>query len=142
MDLGLEDRVVAVTGGSKGIGLACAAAFAAEGARVAIVSRSREHLDAALVHVRGGKHRPVAFAADLVDAAAARGAIDAIEEALGPIDVLVNSAGADEPDLGRRRRRGGHRGGHGAFYGARGGRRRPAGPRRISAGRSCSILPP
>ena len=94
MDLGLEDRVVSVTGGSKGIGLACAAAFAAEGARVAIVSRSREHLDAALLGIRGGKHRPVAFAADLVDADAAREVVDAIEAALGPIDVLVNSAGA------------------------------------------------
>ena len=94
MDLGLEDRVVAVTGGSKGIGLACAAAFAAAGARVAIVSRSREHLDAALLSIRGGRHRPVAFAADLVDADAAREVVDAIEAALGPIDVLVNSAGA------------------------------------------------
>ncbi|MCK7495388.1 MAG: SDR family oxidoreductase [Comamonadaceae bacterium] len=94
MDLGLEDRVVAVTGGSRGIGLACAAAFAAAGARVAIVSRSREHLDAALLSIRGGRHRPVAFAADLVDSDAAREVVDAIEAALGPIDVLVNSAGA------------------------------------------------
>jgi len=94
MELGLADRVVAVTGGSKGIGLACAAAFAAEGARVAIVSRGRENLDAALAAIRGGRHRPFAFAADLADAGAALRAIDAIESALGPIDVLVNSAGA------------------------------------------------
>ena len=46
MDLSLGDRVVAVTGGSKGIGLACAAAFMAEGARVAVISRSRANLDA------------------------------------------------------------------------------------------------
>ncbi|MGE0501385.1 MAG: SDR family NAD(P)-dependent oxidoreductase [Rhizobiaceae bacterium] len=90
MELGLKDKVVAVTGGSKGIGLACAAAFLAEGARVAIVSRSAANLDRArkvLGDVFG-------FAADLSDAARALAAVDAIEAALGPIDVLVNSAGA------------------------------------------------
>ena len=41
MDLRLERKNVLITGGSKGIGLACAQAFRAEGARVAIVSRSQ-----------------------------------------------------------------------------------------------------
>ena len=45
MELGLEDKVVLVTGGSKGIGLACALAFAAEGARIAICSRSRDNIE-------------------------------------------------------------------------------------------------
>ncbi len=93
MDLGLHGRVVAVTGASKGIGRACAAAFAAEGARVALVSRSRANLDAALAAMPAGSEVH-AFAADLIDPAAARAAMDAIETALGPIDVLVNSAGA------------------------------------------------
>ncbi|MDH4180490.1 MAG: SDR family oxidoreductase [Betaproteobacteria bacterium] len=93
MDLGLRDRVVAVTGASKGIGRACAAAFAAEGARVALVSRSRANLDAALAAMPAGA-RVQAFAADLVDAVQARATVDAIERALGPIDVLVNCAGA------------------------------------------------
>ena len=51
MDLGLADRVVLVTGASKGIGHACAAAFLAEGAKVALVSRSRANLDAALARL-------------------------------------------------------------------------------------------
>jgi len=47
MELGLNGKNVLITGGSKGIGLACARAFLAEGARVAIVSRAQPNLDAA-----------------------------------------------------------------------------------------------
>ena len=41
MDLGLRNKIVLITGGSKGLGLACARVFQAEGARIALVSRSR-----------------------------------------------------------------------------------------------------
>jgi NAD(P)-dependent dehydrogenase (short-subunit alcohol dehydrogenase family) len=94
MDLNLKDRVVLVTGGSKGIGLACAGAFAAEGARVAISSRSRENLAAAEASLRAKAAEIVTAAADLVDAKAALALVAEIERRLGPIDVLVNSAGA------------------------------------------------
>lgn len=94
MDLSFTDRVVVVTGASKGIGFACAAAFLAEGAKVALVSRSRANLDAALARLPKSAQRPQAFAADMIDAEAAVRAIEAIETDLGPIDVLVNSAGA------------------------------------------------
>ena len=47
MELGLKNRTVLITGGSKGIGLACARAFLDEGARVAIASRDRANLDKA-----------------------------------------------------------------------------------------------
>ena len=94
MDLGLEGQVVLVTGASKGIGFACAEAFAREGAKVALVSRSRANLDAALGRITGVAHHPVAFAADLIDATQAARIVDEAEAALGPIDVLVNSAGA------------------------------------------------
>jgi len=94
MELGLTDRTVVVTGASKGIGLACAHAFAAEGARVAIVSRSRANLDAALAASPRAKHGMIAIAADLVRIDEAKRAIDEAVRALGPIDVLVNSAGA------------------------------------------------
>jgi NAD(P)-dependent dehydrogenase (short-subunit alcohol dehydrogenase family) len=93
MDLALAGRVVAVTGASKGIGFACAARFVGEGANVAIVARNQANLDAALARLPHGS-RATAVAADLVDAREAARAIDAIEAALGPIDVLVNSAGA------------------------------------------------
>ena len=94
MDLGLADRIVVVTGASKGIGFACAQAFAEEGARVALVSRSRANLDAALAKIRHVAHPPQAFVADLVDAAQATATIDDVEKSLGPIEILVNSAGA------------------------------------------------
>ncbi|WP_263484802.1 SDR family NAD(P)-dependent oxidoreductase [Mesorhizobium sp. BR1-1-4] len=48
MDLGLEGKIVLVSGGSKGIGLACAKLLAVEGARIVICSRSRSNIDAAL----------------------------------------------------------------------------------------------
>ncbi len=93
MNLELDGRVVVVTGGSRGIGLACARALAQEGAVVAIVSREQSHLDAALAGL-GGFGRCVGVAADLRDADAARRAIGEVEAALGPTDILVNSAGA------------------------------------------------
>ena len=94
MDLGLTDRVVVVTGASKGIGLACAQAFALEGARVALVSRSATNLDAAVAQFPPVRHAPFAIVADLVRADEAAGMIATAEDELGPIDVLVNSAGA------------------------------------------------
>jgi NAD(P)-dependent dehydrogenase (short-subunit alcohol dehydrogenase family) len=93
MNLGLSDRVVLVTGASKGIGYACAVAFAAEGARVAIASRSRANLDAALARWPLTA-KPLAVVADLVRAEEAVRLVDSVETELGPIDVLVNSAGA------------------------------------------------
>ncbi len=87
MELGLEGKVVLVTGGSKGIGLACASAFAAAGARIAICSRSRDNVERACAELTGA----FGVAADLTDAAAAGKMIDTVEDRLGPLDVLVNS---------------------------------------------------
>ncbi|MHB8493876.1 MAG: SDR family oxidoreductase [Casimicrobiaceae bacterium] len=94
MDFGLRDKVVVVTGASRGIGFACAQAFVREGARVALISRSRANLDAAVASIGDCAHRPAVFVADLRDAAQALTMVEAVESTLGPIDVLVNSAGA------------------------------------------------
>jgi len=90
MDLELDGRRVLVTGGSKGIGLACARAFLAEGARVAIASRSEANLAAA----RDELGPVITVAADLADAGAARAMVERVESELGAIDILVTSAGA------------------------------------------------
>jgi NAD(P)-dependent dehydrogenase (short-subunit alcohol dehydrogenase family) len=94
MDLKLADKIVVVTGASKGIGYACAAAFASEGAHVVLVSRSKANLDAALARLPASRHAPVAVAADLVRADEAERMIAGVERDVGPVDILVNSAGA------------------------------------------------
>ena len=90
MDLGLQGKRVLITGGSKGVGLACARAFVAEGARVALVSRSQAHLDAA----RAALGEAFTVAADLIDPEAAAHMVREVEAGFGPIDILINSAGA------------------------------------------------
>jgi NAD(P)-dependent dehydrogenase (short-subunit alcohol dehydrogenase family) len=90
MDLGLRQKNVLITGGSKGIGLACAKAFRAEGARVAIVSRSQQNLEAAKKVLEGC----YCVAADLTDANAAAAMVERVEKEFGALDILVNSAGA------------------------------------------------
>ena len=93
MDLQLQGKHVLVTGGSRGIGLACARDFMAEGCRVSLVGRSPQHMEQALASLRG-MGEAGGDCADLADAAAAVRAVDAAEARFGPIDVLVNSAGA------------------------------------------------
>lgn len=93
MNLELNDKVVLITGGSKGIGLACAHAFAREGARVVICARGQADLTQASTGLREAGYEVAAIAADLSDADAAVSLITQTESEFGPIDVLVNSAG-------------------------------------------------
>ena len=95
MDLNLSGKHILITGGSKGIGLACAQAFLAEGARVSLVSRSEANLTRARESLSAfGTDRVQTHAADLTQAASAQAALDAAIATFGPVDVLVNSAGA------------------------------------------------
>lgn len=92
MRLGLEDRVVIVTGGTSGIGLATAELLLEEGARVAICGRDPERLATAVDHLDSGD-RVEAAQADVLDAGHVGAFIDGVANRWGGVDALVNNAG-------------------------------------------------
>jgi 3-oxoacyl-[acyl-carrier protein] reductase len=93
----LADRVVLVTGSSRGIGAEIAAKAAAEGAVVAIHYReSRDGADRTLARVREAGGSGDCFCADLADGAQAARLVTEVIERFGRIDGLVNNAGMDQ----------------------------------------------
>ena len=98
MDLQLTQQHILITGGSKGIGLACAQGFLREGCRVSLVSRSQANLDLAMHQLireyPGAEGKIGLFAADLQIAVQAAQALTQAEQLHGEVDVLVNCAGA------------------------------------------------
>ena len=86
-ELPTEGRVVLVTGGNRGIGLACARAFAAQGDRVAVTSRS------------GDVEGFLTLKCDVTSTAEVDAAFDAIEAEWGPVEVLVSNAGVTRDGL-------------------------------------------
>jgi len=89
----LKDKVVYVTGGSRGIGREIVLAFAREGAKVGIGHSGRTEKDADSIIAQVGKDRACSLPADVADGKAARAAIDGVVKRFGRIDILVNNAG-------------------------------------------------
>jgi 2-hydroxycyclohexanecarboxyl-CoA dehydrogenase len=86
----LEGKIALVTGGASGIGAATARRLAAEGARVAVGDLNEEGGRAVAAELDG-----FACRLDVTDVASVGAAVEAVGEALGPVDVLVNNAGTD-----------------------------------------------
>jgi NADP-dependent 3-hydroxy acid dehydrogenase YdfG len=86
----LEGTVALVTGASSGIGEATAVALAAEGARVALVARRRDRLEALAGRIGGNA---IVVEADVTDAAQAGEAVARVAEVGGRLDIVINNAG-------------------------------------------------
>ena len=97
MTVDYTGATVFVAGGTSGINLGIAEGFAAAGARVAVMSRSQDKVDAAVRRLRELGAESMGVAADVRDVEATGGALAAAHEAFGDIDVLVSGAAGNFP---------------------------------------------
>ncbi|HET6387387.1 MAG TPA: SDR family oxidoreductase [Armatimonadota bacterium] len=88
-----RDRVVVITGGSRGLGLVLAREFAGEGARLALLARDEDELERARQELAAGGAAVLAIPCDVSRQADVDAAVDSILEEFGAVDVLVNNAG-------------------------------------------------
>jgi len=102
MDLGLRDKVVIVGASSKGLGKACALAFAQEGAKVTICARNEDVLAATAKEVAdaaGGADRVLAVPIDIAQPNAPAQLVRATTEHFGALHVVVPNAGGPPPGM-------------------------------------------
>lgn len=90
----LRGKVAIITGASRGIGRATAAQFAAAGARVVLAARDVAALEANVAAITAAGGRALAIPSDVADEASVAVLFARTAEAFGPVDILVNSAGA------------------------------------------------
>src|SRR5438105_3106444 len=95
----LKDQVAIVTGGSRGIGRGIAKAFAAEGAKVALVYRGSQAAAATVQEIAHAGGTAIALQCDVSDAEAAQQTVEKVEKDWGRLDILVNNAGIIKDDL-------------------------------------------
>lgn len=88
----LEGKVAIITGASRGIGRATAKLFAAEGAKVAVLSRTAEGNDAVVAAIEAAGGIALGIPCDVADAGQITAAVAAVVEAFGGVDILVNNA--------------------------------------------------
>lgn len=92
-----SNKTVFVAGGTSGINLGIARGFAAAGARVAVLSRSQDKVDAAVASLRDYGGEVCGFAADVRDYAAVETALQSVKNQFGELDVLVSGAAGNFP---------------------------------------------
>ena len=93
MDLGLTGKAALVTGSSRGIGRAIAAALAGEGVRVCLSARGAEALEQAASELRASGAEVATFVGDVTTPEGAAGGVAAAVKAFGALDILVNNVG-------------------------------------------------
>ncbi len=91
------DDVILITGGGTGLGKAMAEGFARLGGRIAIASRSEEHLKSGVAAVEAVGGKAVAIQMDVRSAESVKAGFDKAEQLLGPVTILVNNAAANFP---------------------------------------------
>ena len=90
-----KGRVVLITGAGSGVGLECARVFAVQGAKLLLVGRSADKLEAAAAELAETRAQTAICAGDVTDSAFATTAMEAAHEAFAaPVEVLINNAGA------------------------------------------------
>ena len=89
----LRDKVVLITGGSRGLGLVLARELAREGARLAICARSAADLERARADLAARGAQVMAVPCDVTDRAQVNEMVALVRERFGPVEVLVNNAG-------------------------------------------------
>jgi NAD(P)-dependent dehydrogenase (short-subunit alcohol dehydrogenase family) len=89
------NRVAVVTGGASGIGLGAAHGLAADGHRVAVVDRDGAAGDAAAEELRAGGATAIAVEVDVADRASVVSGFERVRTELGPVEILVTSAGIE-----------------------------------------------
>jgi NAD(P)-dependent dehydrogenase (short-subunit alcohol dehydrogenase family) len=94
MNLGLQEKVVLVTGASKGLGKAIADAFAAEGSHVVLTARNQRELEQIVQEIQQRGGQAIALAADLTNANAINHLVAETIAHFGTVHVLVNNAGS------------------------------------------------
>lgn len=97
MDLGLNGKVALVLGAGNGLGRAMAKGLAAEGARVAVASRTPANVERTAAEITEAGGTALALAWDLADLSVIEANFKTIEDTLGPVDVLVNNTGGPPP---------------------------------------------
>src|SRR3954447_23916233 len=94
----LTGRVALVTGASSGLGLRFAGGLAENGARVVLVARRADRLEALSKKIEAAGGQSIAAEADVLDREAMQRAFDAAERAFGTVTILVNNAGITHAD--------------------------------------------
>ena len=96
MNLELQDKVVLISGGAKGIGEAITRSFAAEGAIPCILGRNREEASALVGDLEANDKRADSFLCEMTDGISVRDAASSILTKYGRIDCVVNNAGVND----------------------------------------------